>query len=87
LPKPPPRFHQRRRKKFQHLKRPITELCWTTNEESEKGKVKFAYFITRTTKSLPKKKDEFKPLNTTQKEPQRETITNGPAKEKKNAQG
>ncbi len=38
-----------------------------------------------------KKKDEFKPLNTTQKEPhkepQRETITNGPATEKKNAQG
>lgn len=38
-----------------------------------------------------KKKTNLKPLNTTQKEPhkepQRETITNGPAKEKKNAQG
>jgi hypothetical protein len=70
------------------------ELCWTTNEESEKGKVKFAYFITRTTKSLPKKKEKKANLNpSTQHKNNLTKNLNGklsptaPAKEKKNAQG
>ncbi len=88
--KPPPHFHQRRRKKFQHLERPNRIMLDNKRRIGER-KSKICLFHYPHDKIPPQKKKkkqgEFKTLNITQKQPhkkpQRKTITNGPCKRKK----